>query len=58
MTETNPVLRMAARVIRAEANRLPQRETARDHYADHRDAPGMVRAAAMLDDMRDPEEKR
>lgn len=52
--ETNTALQMAARMIRAEAARLPQREIARDQLDDHRDAPGMRRAAAMLDDMLDP----
>lgn len=54
--ETDAVLRMAARIIMAEAKRLPQREVAREQFDDHRDAPGMRRAAAMLETMTDPEE--
>lgn len=54
--ETNAALRMAARLIRAEAARLPAREVARDQYDEHRDAPGMKRAATILDALLDPAE--
>lgn len=56
-SDANAALRMAARLIRTTALNLPKREVHYGQLDDHRDVPGLKRAANIIDAMIDPEEE-